>query len=90
MTQEERKRFDVLQRQLNESPANRISFFASVEGIEQPNPVNNPYERWQQQTEFENRAICKYLNIKYKASEFQISDADLAREWVQNLPDISL
>lgn len=31
MTQEERKKFDAFQRQLNESPANRINFFAGMD-----------------------------------------------------------
>ena len=31
MTQEERKKFDAFQRQLNESPVNRINFFAGMD-----------------------------------------------------------
>ena len=36
MTTEERQKFNAFQRTLQESPANRLSFFASVEGIEKP------------------------------------------------------
>ena len=37
MTTEERQNFDAFQRKLQESPANRLGFFASVEGIESLN-----------------------------------------------------
>lgn len=44
MTTSERKRFDELQRRLSENPSSRMSFFANVTGIEQPELANNPYD----------------------------------------------
>ena len=58
MTQEERKKFDAFQRQLNESPANRINFFAGMD--EERAIANTPYEQWALRSEYENKAICKH------------------------------
>ena len=57
MTTEERQNFDAFQRKLQESPANRLGFFASVEGIEKPQPANNPFDIWYRDAEYENEAI---------------------------------
>lgn len=65
MTTEERQNFDAFQRKLQESPANRLGFFASVEGIEKPQPANNPFDKWKRDAEYENQAICKHLGIEY-------------------------
>lgn len=51
MTTEERQKFNAFQRTLQESPANRLSFFASVEGIEKPQPANNPFDKWKRDAE---------------------------------------
>ena len=78
MTQEERKKFDAFQRQLNESPANRISFFAGVD--EECMIANTPYEQWVLQSEYENKAICKHLGIEYRKEDFAVSAEGLAKQ----------
>ena len=87
MTTEERQKFNAFQRTLQESPANRLSFFASVEGIEKPQPANNPFDKWKRDAEYENQAICKHLGIEYHTEDFTVSDEKLARNWAQGLPD---
>lgn len=86
MTSRERKLFDALQRKLNETPVNRISFFAGV--TEEHTTANTPYENWKQQSECENRAICKHLGIEYRNEDFTISEEELARQWANSLEDI--
>ena len=86
MTQEERRKFDAFQRQLNESPANRISFFAGVD--EECMIANTPYEQWVLQSEYENKAICKHLGIEYRKEDFAVSAEGLAKQWAGGLPDM--
>ena len=86
MTQEERKKFDAFQRQLNESPANRISFFAGMD--EERAIANTPYEQWALQSEYENKAICKHLGIEYRKEDFAVSAEGLAKQWAGGLPDM--
>lgn len=86
MTQEERKKFDAFQRQLNESPANRISFFAGMD--EECAIANTPYEQWALQSEYENKAICKHLGIEYRKEDFAVSAEGLAKQWAGGLPDM--
>lgn len=49
MTREERQKYDAFQKELHESPANRLGFFTSVEGIEEPHPAKQPFDRWKQE-----------------------------------------
>ena len=86
MTSEERKLFDTFQRRLNENPANRISFFAGIR--EKCLIANNPYEQWELQSEYENKAICKHLGIEYRKEDFAVSGEELARQWASGLPDM--
>ena len=86
MTTSERKRFDELQRRLSKNPSSRMSFFANVTGIEQPELANNPYDNWARRATFENKAICMYLGIEYNEDDFTTSGEALARSWAQSLP----
>ena len=86
MTREERQKYDAFQKELHEIPANRLGFFTSVEGIEEPHPANNPFDRWKQNEEYENKAICKHLGIEYREEDFVISAEELARQWASRLP----
>lgn len=85
MTREERQKYDAFQKELHESPANRLGFFTSVEGIEEPHPANNPFDRWKQNEEYENKAICKHLGIEYREEDFVISAEELARQWASRI-----
>ncbi|MBE7400669.1 hypothetical protein IN666_14355 [Bacteroides fragilis] len=88
MTAEERKKFDNFKNLLNTTPTARMSFFANVTGLEEPQQSNNPFERWERQSAFENKAICNHLGIDYKAEDFQVPDKRLAQEWAKGLPNI--
>ena len=80
MTQEERKKFDAFQRQLNESPVNRINFFAGMD--EKCAIANTPYEQWALHSwQYKNKAIRKHLGIEYRKEDFAVSAEGLAKQW---------
>ena len=83
MTKEERKRFDNTRRDLQENPVKAMLFYAHYGTKETANETcDNPFERWKQTTQRENRAICNHLGIEYKDEDFKISSEKLAKESV--------
>lgn len=56
-----------------------------MEGIEKPQPANNPFDKWKRDAEYENQAICKHLGIEYHKEDFTVSDKELARNWAHGI-----
>lgn len=78
MTEQERKRFEDFERDLQNYPVKRMMFLSNMVKEEDR---DYPYA--------EQRAICKHLGIAFREEEHRFDEVAVAKEWAATLPDMN-
>ena len=77
MTEQERKRFEDFERDLQNYPVKRMMFLAQS--------IKDEDKGYQYA---EQKAICEYLGIEFREEEHRFDEVAVAKEWAATLPDM--
>ena len=77
MTEQDRKRFEDFERDLQNYPVKRMMFLAQS--------IKDEDKGYQYA---EQKAICEHLGIVFNEDDHRVDEVAVAKEWAVTLPDI--